>query len=252
NEMGLLATAARGDKIETYEYEIEPGILNGPFNLVKTTDSNGAETTCAYHGQGDAAISTVANVKAFKSQDAVKTVIYPDGATVHFAYDAAAENIRRVTDPRGNDATYTLNYTGNPLKIEEPGGKTLEFTWSIDAGEDDIVMTSKVDARGNATTYEYDQKGNITRETDPYGNAILTTWDLKYSVPLQRTDRNGVDQRWEYDEKGNLTLHADGEGGQTRYAYFPTGELQAETDPRDFTTTYTYDQWGALATVLGP
>ncbi|MCP4686982.1 MAG: hypothetical protein GY859_02970, partial [Desulfobacterales bacterium] len=252
NEMGLLATAARDHKIETYEYEIEPGVLNGPFNLVKTTDSNGAETTIAYHGPGDAAISTVANVKAFKSQDAVKTVIYPDGATVHFAYDAAAGNIRRVTDPRGNDTTYTLNYTGNPIEIEEPGGKTLEFTWSIDAGEDDNVMTSKVDAMGNDTVYEYDQKGNIIRETDPYGNAILTTWDLKYSVPLERTDRNGVDQRWEYDEKGNLTLHADGEGGQTRYAYFPTGELQAETDPRDFTTTYTYDQWGALATVLGP
>ncbi len=252
NKQGYLETVKRGNRIETYQYQAEPGILYGEFNLVKATDVNNHSYVYEYYGLNEIPPNFATFVKAFKSQDVVKKVTYPDTNSATFQYDVQTENRRIVRDLRGNDTVYTLNYYGNPKKIEEPLGKTTLMTWSIDEGKLDNVMTSKTDPLGYLTTYEYDPQGNVTKESDPYGKYISTTWNQIYSLPLQRTDRNGNSQSWSYDDKGNLQWQTDGDGKRTDFVYYATGEVQSKTDPRRNSTSYNYDQWGNPHTVTEP
>jgi len=251
-EHGYLESASRDNRIETYEYEPEPGIVGSDYNLVKTTDANGNSYAYEYFGANEIDPNLATFVKVLKSQDVVKRVQYPDNDSAFFQYDVKTGNKRMVTDLNGHDTTYTLNYYGNPNRIEEPGGRVTSMTWSIDEGQDDNVMTSKTDARGNPTSYEFDRQGNITVETDPIGNSIRTTWNQGFSVPERRTDRNNFTQTWQYDSKGNLEVYVNGDGKQYTYTYYGTGERQGMTDPRGNQTTYTYDQSGNPASISEP
>jgi RHS repeat-associated protein len=252
NPAGYLKTVQRSKRIETYDYARETGIANAEYNLVKATDSNGNSFQYEYYGPGQLPANLVNFVKVLKPQDVVKNVTYPDLKHAHFTYDVSTANKRVVTDLRGHDTTYTLNYYGNPTSIEEPLGKTTHMTWSIDENKPDNVMTSNTDPRTFTTYYEYDAQGNITRETDPYGKSIVTEWNQKYSLPEKRTDRNNVIQNWEYDpNNGNLLTFTDGDTKIHRYTYYPTGELKTATSPRGYATDYTWDQWGNPASETG-
>ncbi|MGO8989042.1 MAG: RHS repeat-associated core domain-containing protein [bacterium] len=252
NKQGYLESVTREARVETYQYAAEPGIALGDYNLVKTTDTNSHSYLYEYYGPNEVDPNLSHFVKALKSQDVVKEVQYPDGNTAQFQYNVQTANKRIVTDLRGNDTSYTLNYFGNPTRIEEPGGRVTSMTWSIDEGKSDNVMTSKTDPRGNTTSYKYDSTGNITRETDPFGKSTATAWNQKFSVPESRIDRNNITETWHYDDKGNLEWYENGDAKRTNYTYYTTGERQSMTDPRGKQTTYTYDQWGNPDTVTEP
>ncbi|MCP4545589.1 MAG: hypothetical protein GY835_03855, partial [bacterium] len=177
NDQGLLETARRADRVETYEYALQPDNEIAAYNLVKSIDSNGAAHEYLYCNRDEIDFNSMANVKVLRAEHMVKRVAYPDGAAAEIAYETTTENRRVVTDLRGNPTAYILNYFGNPRVIEEPEGKNIRMTWSIDEGKDDNVMTSKTDGRGFTSLYRYDDKGNISLETDPYENTISTTWD---------------------------------------------------------------------------
>ena len=239
---GNLQSVRRCDRVETYAYEAEKGIVGGNDNLVSIADSNGNVFSYQYHTFSE--LTSYDAVLGLKPQDVVKTVTYPDQAKAEFHYDFLNRS-RTVKDLRGNDTGYTLNPSGNPLRIEEPLGRVTKMTWSIDEGKNDNVMTSKTNSRGYRTSYEYDVRGNITRETDHAGNSIGTVWNQKYSLPETRTDRNGVARSWQYDAStGNLLSSTDGDGKVTRYGYYDTGEMKSMVDPRGYETAYEYDLYG--------
>ncbi|MCP4683907.1 MAG: hypothetical protein GY867_00515, partial [bacterium] len=153
NEQALLEIFGRSDRVETYEYALQPGGELAASNLVKTVDSNGASHTFTYYRKDDIDFNSLANVKVLKAEAMVKRVTYPDGAAAEFAYETTTKNKRVVTNLKGAPTAYTLNYFGNPREIEEPGGRILRMTWSIDEGADDDVMLSKTDGRGFTTHY---------------------------------------------------------------------------------------------------
>ncbi|MFA7059874.1 MAG: Ig-like domain-containing protein [Pedobacter sp.] len=245
---GYLQSASRGAKTERYDYAKKSAdVIDSEYNLVKTTDAIGNSYGYKYFASGAVTATIGPNLPTIKSEEVVKAVVFPDGNSAEYTYTAT----RTVTDPKGNDTVYSLNNYGNPLRIEEPLGKTTTMTWSIDENKPDNVMTSRTDPRGFTTTYEYDPKGNITRETDPYNNSIVTTWNQKFSLPETRIDRNNVAQSWTYDSNGNLILQKDGEGKDTNYTNYSTGERESMRDPLGNRTSYTYDQWGNPDRVTG-
>jgi RHS repeat-associated protein len=251
---GDLSQVTRGEKVEQYRYAREDGIEKGDFNLVKVIDSNQNVSNYTYFGKDEVRSPALDKyVPALKSQDVVKSVAFPDGATARFSYNDGGDNRRQVTDPRGKVTTYDLNPSGNPKTITESLGKTTHMTWSVDEGKPDNVMTSRTDARGNTTSYEYDVKGNVTQETDPYGHTIQTSWNQTFSLPRLRTDRNGVVTKWDYDARGNLRILTDGDGKQTSFSYDPNnGDLLSRIDPLGNETRFTYDSHGNPDTVTGP
>ena len=251
---GYLKSAKRGDRIENYLYAPENGIAGAEYNIVKANDANNNSYNYEYYTASALPLSswnTAKSIKPLKAQDVVKTVIYPGGTQARLAYDVTTANKRTVTDLRDNDTVYTLNYHGNPLKIDEPLGKTTLMTWSIDENKPDNVMTSRTDALGYPTLYDYDVQGNVKKETDPYGNSVTTVWNQRFSLPESRTDRNGVIHGWTYDLKGNLLQETDGDNKRTTHTWYATGERQTSTDPRNNTTGFTYDSWGNPARVTG-
>jgi len=251
DDEGLLSTASRDTYSQAYTYAQEP--VRGNYNLTTVTDPNGNTQEYVYHEEGSVPNGLFNFVKALNPEDVIKEVIYPDNiAKVQLAYNVATANERVVTDARGNDTTYTLNFFGNPTKIEEPLGKTTSMTWSIDEGEDDNVVTSRKDALGREWEYEYDVKGNVTTETDPYNKETVSTWDPQFSVLLTRIDRNNNEISNTYDSKGNLITHTDGERKETHHSYLSNGLLETTTSPRGFDTDFTYDGNGFPATVTGP
>lgn len=241
-----------GDRTETYEYGPDSA-MSMDTNLVKTTDSNGNSKNYTYWSRGEIPEGN-ANLY-LKPDNVVKIVAYPPaeegGASpeAYFTYDIE-QNQRTVNELNGQDTIYTLNNYGNPLRIEEPLGKTTEMTWSINLGEPDNVMRSKADSNGT-TTYVYDSKGNITLETDPAGNSISTTWDESYSLPVARTDRNDNSQSWEYDSNGNLTKYTDADDNVASYSYNSTGEPVSKTTPSG-TTSYSWDLIGNPSSTTEP
>jgi RHS repeat-associated protein len=252
NDQGYLKEAKRGARSEKYDYAPEQGIAGADYNLVKTSDSNNHGFSYQYHLLGELPPNMGTFVKALRAQDVVKRVEYPDAKSALFFYDTASGNKRTVRDLRGNDTLYTLNYVGNPLRIDEPLGKTTLMTWSIDEGKPDNVMTSRTDGRQFITLYEYDLQGNITKETDPYSKSIISTWNQAFSLIESRTDRNNIKQTWQYDPRGNLLLHTDGDLKNHSYSYNSFGEMESSTDPRQFRTAYTWDQYGNPASETGP
>ncbi len=253
---GNLQAAQRGELVETYEYVRESGISKADFNLVRAIDANGNSTRYVYHEPGEIDLNLFNYLPVVKGQDMVKQVIYPDGNAATFQYNGTDSNTRTVTDLRGFDTLYTLNAHGNPLKIEEPLGKTTEMTWSTNEGKPDNVMTSRTvvagtlsEPRSLTTYFEYDVKGNVTKETDSYTNFIQTTWN-EYGQPLTRIDRNGVEQHWTYDPviAGCLNSHEveveEGVFKQTSSTCYATGEVQTVTDPLGHVSRTTYDLYG--------
>ena len=257
NPKGYLSSVTRGSRVEWYYYQQEPASF-GTYNLVTAKDVNNHSYSYTYYQPNEIEPGPASIVPTLQAQDVVKTVTYPSPnadspqPVAHFQYEMLTVNKRTVTDLRGHDTVYTLNYYGNPTKIEEPLGKVTLMTWSIDESLPDNVMTSRTDALLNKTTYQYDGTGNIMLETDPYGKSIETTWNQKFSLPEYRKDRNGVVQRWHYDPvNGNLDSHEDGDQKTTNYTYYTTGELKIATDPDGNKTTYTYDNYGNPASVAG-
>ncbi|MCP4610052.1 MAG: RHS repeat protein, partial [Planctomycetes bacterium] len=251
DDNGLLIQVRRGERVESYGYE-EVDLLKGTWSLTSTKDSNNNSYNYEYYSEGEPGCDIAAFIDGLKPEYAVKKVIYPDSHYTLFSYNQSDGNKRTVTDLRNNPTVYTLNETGNPVNILAPMGKVTGMTWSIDEGLDDNVMTSRTDSRNHTTSYEYDGKGNITRETDHNGHSIITGWNQQFSLPESRTDRNNVLQTWSYEAHGNLDLYVDGDGKETGYSYFPTGERMTMTDPRGYVTHYTYDDYGLPATVHGP
>ena len=241
NNDGQLTTAFRMDDErykEDYSYIWDERDL--AWNLDSYTDPNSHTTTFTYF-QESAAPDLSHFVPGFNPVDIVENVRYADGANPKFQYDTSTVNKRTIIDARNNATTYTLNFFGNPIKIEEPLGKTTEMTWSIDEGLPDDVMTSRKDALGRLWKYEYDSKGNVIKEIDPLNKETISTWDLQYSVLLSRTDRNGNTISNTYDSKGNLETHTDAELHVTRHSYYTNGRLESTTSPRGFITSFTYD-----------
>ena len=239
------------EREELYTYESDPA--DGSWNLTSTTDGNGNTTQYAYYLPGETSSGLSHFIPGFNDRDLIKSVTYADAAKAEFGYDISSANRRTVTDLRGgNPTTYELNFYGNPKRIEEPLGKVTTMAWSIDAGQPDNVMLSRIDAEGRPWSYQYDANGNVTRETDPTGETTYSTWHPQFSLLTERTDRNGHTISNDYDTKGNLIKSFDGEGNDTIHTYNAKGLRETTLSPRKFLTTYTYDSYGLPKSVTGP
>ena len=115
-------------------------------------------------------------------------------------------------------------------------------------------------AFANTTRYLYNSAGNLVSIVDP--NGLSTTFTYGAPAPPGRvstiTDPAGRVTQLGYDMSGRLVSITDpnpGGGGPlavTGFAYDPANGLTALTDPRSFTTTFTYSAAERVTTVTLP
>jgi RHS repeat-associated protein len=158
-----------------------------------------------------------------------------------YAYDAV-DNLKTVTDNRGDVTTTTWDSLGRKLSTSDP-----------DMGH---------------WTYGYDDVGNLTSQTDARGQTTKFTYDaLNRIATKQPNPPSGTTTVWTYDEPhhgagiGRLTSISDPTGSRCkrrlseRRNYNSVGQVTSKSKcilGKVYTTTSGYDELGRLASVQYP
>src|SRR5262249_10752076 len=117
-------------------------------------------------------------------------VIYSDGKTNNFKYDATFHKVTQSQDALGNWTVYTYDpVTGDLLTIRDPLNNLTTQAWSdgllqsvtdplghtitYQYNYDSRQLLQTVDALGGITYYGYDAAGNQTTVTDPLGHTTM-------------------------------------------------------------------------------
>jgi len=176
-------------------------------------------------------------------------VIDKNGKMTSFEYDDYG-NLTKVTDPRGTETTYNLDYTDFVLgrissvqvvNTTQSYNKTVaEYDYYEPSGLVQWIKTLKpgtTDGSTVQTNFTYDSLGNILTVDAPGNNAatrIVTTYNYttdggysqstKLGQPLTVTDNLGHVTHFRYDARGNIISVTDAIGNVTKYSYNIAGQ----------------------------
>jgi|GEM_PF-6334123 len=183
----------------------------------------------------------------------------------------ADEAYDTVEDGLENTSKYILDYEGRPLEEVSPKGETASWKWNTHG-----QVTTYTDARGLVTSYSYDDSekgaGDLRYVANPDGSYVAYQYDPKFHE-VTSEERPGPGDATEtisnvYDDEGELISSTDpmgvvttydwidgllmsstdGRGKSTTYDYDENRRLIEEVDPLGYTTYFTYDDAGNLAT----
>lgn len=223
--------------ITTYQYD-PLGNLTGVFpvgpdftydslsRVATMTDGKNQKTTYSYDGL-----------------DRHTKVLYADGTSVSFVYNAA-DDVTSMTDPTG-----TTTFTYDPLNRMKsktlPGSQTVSYVWDANGN-----LTSETDA-GGATTFTYNSLNELITIKDPAGATTTLGYDAAYRETTMAYP-NGVTVTIGRDTAGEVSsIVAKNSGGTTllsrTYSYVNpangshTVQRYSITDQAGNVTTYTYD-----------
>ncbi len=193
-----------------------------------------------------------------------------DEVTTEFTYDPAtwaptSETVDGVT------WAYQYDFAGNRTKVWAPTGGGFEEIWTATYNAFDLPLTISEPVSGNdwvTTEFDYDADGNLeTIETPLLGTANVRTitferGDVAHAGDVTEiVDERGKSTLLDYDAAGNVIRVEDPEGNETTWDYTSLGWVASVVAPKgnvgggtpaDFTTTFTYDDRGAVIEATGP
>jgi len=157
---------------------------------------------------------------------------YSNGMQTTYEYDSR----NRITniehkDSNGNTLksfAYTLDSSGNRIKVVEDGNKTIEYQYDVANRLIEEKVSNDANGRNTTTTFGYDDVGNMLTKTI---NGINTTYDYNDNDQLTQKDSTTLN----YDDNGNLIKQ-----DENSYEYDAKNRLTKVTTPTD-TVEYTYD-----------
>lgn len=250
----------KADKlIEEVHIDKENGIENKTIftydkagNIIKITDTNGAEETYEYD---------LLNCETKK--------INKDGGTERSFYNKNGQLIRKILPNeyknKGEEATgysYTYDKQGNIISIIAPNGTIIETNIYDSEGnllqrldgvksgincEYDLAGRRKnITTQGGAKQeFTYDAQGNITGIVD--GNQNKTEYRLdKWGRITEIIKPNGTSEYFSYDYAGNIIETVDGNGNKIRYRYNLLNKLSEIIDQTGEKDYFTYDIEGRV------
>ena len=228
---------------------------NSRGQLGTIVDANGVVTELAYHARGWLLTSTVKDPEGKFKNDAVTEYGYdqvgqitritlPDGAALHFQYDAAHRLIA-VNNSLGERVTYTLDSEGNRIGEEITSGAGA-ITSSLKRSYDELSrLLQVVEADRYVNAYRYDANGNVVASADGNANQTQFGYDalnqlVSFDAPLKHT------ADYDYDHQGNLIEVLDARNLATVYGYDGLGNPIQRQSPDTGVENYRYDAAGNL------
>ncbi|MGW4958007.1 DNRLRE domain-containing protein [Nonomuraea sp. NPDC004186] len=257
-DKGLLARMIDGagdDEAKTFafQYDATQGTKN--VKLVNVKDPRGNSTKLKYY-EAPVDPKDLWKVETLTDRlDGVTKFDYvdpdgPQGGVIHAT----------VTDPLQHATKYVLDKYGRPDLITNANNEITDLEWDDDHNVTTLIEKGKDDGKTEyaVTTWEYDPKtGYPLKITDAEANKNRTApTTLTYEGP-ENFKGFVADLRFKTSPNGNTLRAGDGAKHYTwEFGYDGNGNLLKVTDPLgvltadpdDYTTTYTYDPVGQLAT----
>jgi len=176
------------------------------------------------------------------------------GTTTYSQYSADGR-VGRITDPNGNATLYTYDGRGRVLSVTQEGNGTTTYTYNA-AGD----IATIIQPNGVTTRFTYDAVyGRLVRIEDTLGNSTRLAYDDQGNrIELSRYNTDGLlvfRKRFDYQAPGNpgkLWKEINPDDTFIEYAYDPSGNVAAMTDPSGKTTSYGYDLLNRLISVTQP
>jgi RHS repeat-associated protein len=193
-----------------------------------------------------------------------------------FGYDSDGRLIS-ATDLGDNVTNYTYGEDGL-AEIKGPTGETLGYNYDalgnlsailygdgsrklLDYRDTDNRLGTITLPSGETVTYTYDEAGRVTNETTRSAGGVITgsiNYVFDDNGKLQSVTNDTDSTVYEFDpQTGRLASITTSNGSGVAYTYDLFGRVQTQTEwakangPR-FTTTYSYDTFGNLTSVLDP
>lgn len=231
---------------------VEAKYFNGQGQITRQVDADGVTTLFAYNGRGE--------------QEVVATDMNGNGVIDYAGPDRITKTISSVGTKTDAGASYTVNRlttlvwpddsqdTPTTLAVVEQSTDGLH-SWRTVAGQTTTTVTAVLPDGTNTVT-----------STSPEGVATVKTYSgeqlLEVSI-WHATLGTLSSETYQYDPLGRLQASTNARVGTTSYTYWPTGDVQSVTTPKPDssksgpgydpeTTTYTYDAAGRIATVTQP
>lgn len=154
---------------------------------------------------------------------------------------------------------YSYDSYDRSTSINEASGKKTTYSYSgsnVTTTKEGVTSTQSFDTQGNLISVT-DPAGRITYNLRPDGQPSIiiapgnVTTSFGYDVYGRRTritDSSAGTQYYQYDDAGNLKQETDANNNSIDFAYDNYNRLTHKTSP-EFSTTYTYNSDGLLATV---
>jgi YD repeat-containing protein len=258
------------------EYDPTPGAPIGVFdpagvafksyaydannNVIAQTDQRGNTTTYEYN----------ANNEVTKILDPVAVNQATRGIT-EFKYDDSG-NRNFVKDARGNESRFYYNANNElALAVDALGYATAssydvngnliattQYANAITVGTGDVIpILPTSSAQDQTTRLEYDALNQLVKRTDALG----FTQEYKYDsvgnlkeIGQQTVKASAVfnTTRYDYDTLNRQTKVTDDYNKFEEYVYDKVGNKTSETDKNGNITTFSYDQYDRLLSVIDP
>ena len=197
------------------------------------------------------------------------------GLTTYYSNYNVQGSPGTVTDPLGNQTSYTFDSWGNVTAVAYPDGATESRTWAWDSyGLYTITVSGNAqptvvthynhlerDTQSDITRFngatqkikrEYTPHGWLKRESLPYNTYSPSQWVVReYDVfgrQLSRTEPTGKTTTWSYS---GMTTTRTSEGIWSEQTLGPDGNLASVTDSLG-TITYSYRPDGQPSSVTAP
>lgn len=229
----LIKLTEADGSVTAYEYDVME-------RITAVTDAEGHRITFAYDKVGNQLSMT-------KEDEAVYQYAYDKkNRVVSETNPLGAANVISVTDPKGNQTTYSVDLNDNVTKMTMPNGG--EYAYKYDEAGRLQSMTSPLGYKKN---FSYDAVDNIIKETDSLKSSVSYTYDKLHNLKSSTNPLDGTSQ-FEYDKYGNLVKETDPLGRTNTYSYDLAGRMVKAADPLGKITEFQYDPVGNLTAMTKP
>jgi len=187
-----------------------------------------------------------------------------NGNAVQILWNQVSGVITQVVDTAGGQ--YSFNYQRNLLTNVTFGSWAINFgynstnqltsksitnssgvytnvntSWQFLYGTNGL-LASVIDPRSTTNiTVQYDQYGRRTNEVDAIGRVTQTAYEIPGMLQITHIDPGTESWVESYDRKGNIVAQTDPLQNTTSYTYDTNGNRTSITEPLGWTTLFGYD-----------
>jgi RHS repeat-associated protein len=189
----------------------------------------------------------------------LKQVKDPNGVITEYTYDER-NRVKTITNQgTGASTEYSYDGRGNLISVKLPELNWIYFSYNL-ANKLTGIRDKEIEAESNRIIYGYDTEGNRNREDvkDPQGvlkKYLDFTYDYSYNRLKKVINPDTKFTEYTYDGHGNTKTIKDPRDNTTTYTYDPLNRLRVLTQPPqplNTITDYGYDTHDNLTVVTDP